>query len=311
MTFSSATILSLEIDEFISKRSTVDVSQMPLLVIQEMKSEFINKDKESSTHLKHQGGLNPKHSDFISHVHVVHPCFLQLYVAKELHLHPHYSIAPTDLDLFRSHCFQVLEDEHDYIEYTADQSYLTGSFLQIWNGGSPEFRRVAQFFFNMDLEKKMYPMFDDPRPIKNARNNTQINGGFTGVSQKKNPGSGVHEAKPQLLQHTEDFADHMAEMSNLARELKLDFVETLENAVNDDLLNLFHRTIHDDSLFVGCTAGLYTNHLQYLLMHVDSQNAKQDGHNVQMVASAIFLGHDTQTKRVFFAVYGRECCNNY
>ena len=157
MTFSSATILSLEIDEFISKRSTVDVSQMPLLVIQEMKSEFINVDKESSTHLKHQGGLNPKHSDFISHVHVVHPCFLQLYVAKELHLHPHYSIAPTDLDLFRSHCFQVLEDEHDYIEYTADQSYLTGSFLQIWNGGSPEFRRVAQYFFNIGFRKNIVP----------------------------------------------------------------------------------------------------------------------------------------------------------
>ena len=118
----------------------------------------------------------------------------------------------------------------------------------------------------------------------------------------------MHEAIPQLLHDTEHFANHFADMSNLARELNLNFVDTLENEANAMLMNQFHKNIHEQSLFAACTAA---SHLQFLHMHVDAQNAKQDGHNAQMVASAIFVGKENKTKRVFFAVYGRECCNNY
>ena len=77
------------------------------------------------------------------------------------------------------------------------------------------------------------------------------------------------------------------------------------------MLDTFHRIIVKLNYFTGCTLGLYESCDQLLLMHADINNAKQEGHNVHMCASVIFLGDDNETKRVFFAVYGRECCMKY
>ena len=58
-----------------------------------------------------------------SRVHLIHPCCRQLYLAKEMHFHPHYSISPNDLALFRQHCAAVLEDESSVQEYSATASH--------------------------------------------------------------------------------------------------------------------------------------------------------------------------------------------
>ena len=46
-------------------------------------------------------------------------------------------------------------------------------------------------------------------------------------------------------------------------------------------------------------------------IHTNVNNAIEEGHNVQMCASVIFVGEDKPMKRVFFAVYGNSCCNQY
>ena len=273
-----------------NNQGALDVSAMPLLVVQEMDLDFPLADKEK-TNLDYQGGLHPKHSQYISRIHVVHPCQQQLYIVKDLHRHVHYSIAAANLPLFKSHCNQVLQAKEDYIEYCADQSYTNqDKFLQVWNGGTPEFDSVLPFFNLLDLVKLMYPWFRKTKVQRSRRNNFLISGGFTGVSLKKDSLHGVHEAKPQQLKYTSKFRQHFILMSDLARKLKQKFVGVLEEGEeNEALLNAFHRLIDPLNLFSGCTVGVYEDPDQLLQMHADISNAKQEGHNVRSDVSECYL----------------------
>lgn len=163
----------------------MNVSQMPLLVFQEMSDDF-KKTDTARQNLTYQGGLHPKHSKFILRIHVVHPCEGQVYVVKKLTQHAHYSIDPRNHDKFRNHCLQILDDEEDYVEYKTDCSYTSPGFIQIWNEGTPAFDPVCSSFFEkISLVSSIYPMFQKhSRPI-GVRNNCQISAGYTGVSQKK------------------------------------------------------------------------------------------------------------------------------
>ena len=286
------------------------VSQMPLLVIQEMKPEFLLLKDEDKQYVNFQGGLHPRHSDYIARVHVVHPCRLQLYVVSDLNLHLHYSISPAHRLLFMSHCHVILQSKTDYVEYKSDRSYTEKAFLQIWNFGTPQFTdALSRFFDKIDLTNKIYHLFDNHKDPVTGRNNFQVNVGYTGVSLKKNNPS--QEAKPQLLKNSAQFFPLFLLMSQLARHLDLELVNILSAKDNDELMKAFHKNIHDDNLFTGGTFAMYDGPDRYLHMHADIMNGRQDGHNVQMTASAVFLGDDNQPKRVLFAVYGRECCSQY
>ena len=131
------------------------------------------------------------------------------------------------------------------------------------------------------------------------------------MSVKKKKGADSHEAKPQLLKHTSKFTNAFVLMSKLSRDLDLECVSILQDSENKALIDTFHRVIHPDNIYSGATAGLYDSHDQYLHIHTDDNNAIEEGHNVQMCASVIFLGANKQLKRVFFAVYGRACCTQY
>ena len=100
-------------------------------------------------------------------------------------------------------------------------------------------------------------------------------------------------------------------MSDLARLLKLDFVDILESNVHKAHLDVFARKIHVQNLFPGCTVSLYTDPSQLLKIHTDDFNATQERRNVQMVASELMLGKHDKLQRVFIAVYGHACCHQY
>ena len=100
-------------------------------------------------------------------------------------------------------------------------------------------------------------------------------------------------------------------MSDLARLLKLDFVDILESNAHKAHLDVFAQKIHVQNLFPGCTVRLYTDPSQLLKIHTDDFNATQVGHNVQMVfASELMLGKHGQLQRVFIAVLA-SCCHQY
>ena len=100
-------------------------------------------------------------------------------------------------------------------------------------------------------------------------------------------------------------------MSDLARLLKLDFVDILESNAHKAHLDVFAWKINAQNLFPGCAVGLYTDPSQLLTIHTDDFNATKEGHNVQMVASKLMLGKHGQLQRVIIAVYGCACCHQY
>jgi hypothetical protein len=112
-------------------------AEMPVLVIQEMKSDFVKSLDPGKRNFKYQGGLHPLHSDSIHRVHLVHPCRRQLYAVKDLYGHPHYSISPKNLSLFRNHCTSILDKPSSLVEYSGSSSNIGDDFLKVWNEGTP------------------------------------------------------------------------------------------------------------------------------------------------------------------------------
>ena len=166
----------------------------------------------------------------------------------------------------------------------------------------------------LNLQEALELMFDSgdiSQHLDSSRNNFQISLGFSSQNQKKDPVNGVYEAMPQLNNNTDKFMHQFVVMSDLARLLKLDFVDILESNAHKAHLDVFAQKIHAQNLFPGCTVSLYTDPSQLLTIHTDDFNATQEGHNVQMVASELMLGKHSQLQRVFIAVYGRACCHQY
>ena len=292
--------------------AAVDVSIMPLLIIEEMDSDYQGVE-EARKNLNYLGGLHPIHWPWIKRVHLVHPCSRQLYVVVNLDYCLHYSIAAKDLDQFRHHCSCILNNNSNFIEYGAGKSHTSDPFLKVWNDGTPEFCKVAPYFLEMDLEGSFSPLFDGPAGAKllNSRNNLQISSGFAAMNQQRDPLTGQHEAIPQLCKNINQFRRHLVKMTDLACKLKLDFVPILMNKANRAHLATFAQKIDERNAFPACTVGSTKNPKQLLLSHVDSKNAKEKGHNVQMVASTTFKGHDNKTQRIFLSVHGREVCASY
>ena len=116
---------------------------------------------------------------------------------------------------------------------------------------------------------------------------------------------------PQLNNNTDKFTQQFVVMSDLARLLKLDFVDILESNAHKAHLDVFARKIHAQNLFPECTVGLYTDPSQLLTIHTDDFNAIQEGHKGQMVASELMLGKHGQLQHVFIAVYSHACCHQY
>jgi hypothetical protein len=290
-------------------------AEMPILVIQEMKPEFVQSPDCGKTNFKYQGGLHPLHSDSISRVHLVHPCRRQLYAIKNLNGHPHYSISPDDLSLFREHCSLILDGGvSSLVEYSPNESYDDNDFLKVWNEGTPEFSEFSELFDALKLRESLLGiLFSSAKngKVDVSRNNCQISHGFSGLNQKKCSKDGVHEAMPQMNKGTMEVAPYLVAMSDLARFLKLDFVRILNRKSEQLHLDMFARTIDLENLFPGCTIGFYRDLHQLLTIHTDNYNCAREGHNVQMVASETFAGIDDTKQRVFFAAYGRSCCQQY
>ena len=136
----------------------VDSKSMPLIVIEEMVDDF-DYAKKTCNNLRFQGSMHPRHSQFLSHVHVIYPSARQLYVARDLHLHPHYGIAPADIVKFHLHCNAILDGKDSLIEYPASHSYTTNSFLKIWNFATPEFSCIEWSMDALNLQEALELVF--------------------------------------------------------------------------------------------------------------------------------------------------------
>jgi hypothetical protein len=289
-------------------------TEMPVLVVQEMKLEFVQSSYPGKTNFKYQGGLHPLHSDSIERVHLVHPCRRQLYAMKDLHGHPHYSISPYDLPLFRKHCSLILDSDSALVEYSASLSHDADPFLKVWNEGTPEFQEFAGLFNCLELRSSLLNiLFSTAKPgtVNDSRNNLQASFGVSSLNTRRNVSGGIHEAKPQMNTGTEKIASYLVAMSDIARALKLDFVDILSSKSEKSHLDMFARTIDLENLFPGCTIGFYRDLHQLLTIHTDNLNCTREGHNVQLVASKTFVGAEGTKQRVFFAAYGRSCCQQY
>ena len=174
-------------------------AEMPILVIQEMKPKFIQSMDPGKTNFIHQGGLHPLHSDSITRVHLVHPCRRQLYAVKNLNGHPHYSISPDNLCLFREHCSIIFDDISTLVEYPANNSYNDDEFLKVWNEGTPEFSEFSELFDTLKLRDDLLAILSASAKqgtLDGNRNNCQISHGYSAINLKKCCKDGIHEAMP-------------------------------------------------------------------------------------------------------------------
>ena len=207
-------------------------AEMPVFVIQEMKSEFVQSLDPGKWNFKYQGGLHPLHSDSIHRIHLVHPCRRQLYAVIDLYGHPHYSISPNSLSLFRKHCSSILKKPSSLVEYSGSSSNIRDDFLKVWNEGTPKFSQFSDLFDRLKLCSALLGIFlasAKPGTLVSSRNNAQASFGFSSLNQKKNRSEGIHKAIPQMNKGTMELARYLVAMSDIAHVLKLDFVKKLNS----------------------------------------------------------------------------------
>ena len=296
----------------VEKASDDSLDKYSILVFTETKSTFLS-NKKARTNIGHQGGIHPFHQPEIIRMHLVYSSFGQLYLAKGLHRHPHFSIKANLKHEFISH---LKSQCIDFVEYFRNRSYTTGDFLCVWNKGTPEFDELDDLFNDLALSHSSQFLFEPLSLDKtlNKRKNNQVSVGYSGMNQKSDSASGIHEAKPQKNDpNTQRFSTQFVGMSRIARRLKLECCEILDSETNAARQDAFAKAIHEENMWEGMTVGAYTDVVdKLLLIHVDDGNATQPGYDAQLVASSAFYDSASKThKRVFVAVYGREACYHY
>jgi hypothetical protein len=228
-------------------------TEMPVLVVQEMKPEFVKSCLPGKTNFKYQGGLHPLHSDSIARVHLVHPCRRQLYAIKDLHGHPHYSISPDDLSLFRKHCSLLLDSDSSLVEYSASLSHDDDPFLKVWNEGTPEFQEFAGLFKSLELRKSLLHILLSSAKhanVNDGRNNLQASFGVSSLNTRRNVSDGIHEAKPQMNTGTEKIARYLVTV-NRKRRTSTCLLEQL-------ILKICSLAVRLDFIVISTSFSLYT-----------------------------------------------------
>jgi len=296
----------------VEKASDDSLDQYSILVFTETKSTFLS-NKKARTNIGHQGGIHPFHQPEIIRMHLVHSSFGQLYQAKGLHRHPHFSIKAILKHEFIS---QLKSQCIEFVEYFRNRSYVTGDFLRVWNKGTAEFDEIDDLFNSLELIHSSEFLFEPSSLEKtlNKRNNNQVSVGYSGMNQKSDSAVGIHEAKPQKNdQNTERFVTQFVAMSRIARLLKFECCDVFDAETNATRQDAFAKRIHEENMWEGMTVGAYTDVFdKLLLIHLDEGNATQPGYDTQLVASMAFYDSVTEShKRVFVAVYGREACYHY
>ena len=286
-----------------------------------MKSEYKPPKK-----LPFQGGSHPSRIEHIECLHLMYcnsPS--QVYVVKELHRTPHYTIYPSQLEnllaILRVHKFDV---ENKVIEYRADRSHVDpDAFLQVYNDSTPEFNDISCPF---ELLNFQHAAEVAAKTDAGTRGNQIRCGGVTHQSL-----TGVHEgtgvSMPRFFARNEDFADSMANMSSLCRALLLDPDPDPGDLLAMERRQLFAEAIHPANFLEGISFLVYTagrsekcsDWATFLTKcHVDDCNAQTKGRNYLVAASrwvvdyaGISPGELPFLKRIAIVGYHRSVVDHF
>jgi hypothetical protein len=184
----------------------------PLLIIEETNNHFARKGDKASC--QKNGGINEARARFINCVHIFERGTRCAFLAKNLHVNPHYEISRESLDKFRSQCHDLLLDVVYYpVLYNKVIQTSCGTIVNVNNSAldyssSPNnLHALATLIKKMkchETQKKMIQGDYDSSvgTDTNKRNGFQSHFGFAGNHSTEVTKNGV--ARPILKKNLDD-----------------------------------------------------------------------------------------------------------
>jgi hypothetical protein len=200
------------------------------------------------------------------------------------------------------------------IEYHREKSYIQEGvgFLQVINPDTDEFEKIKHLYAALQL-RDMANQFivNELNDNCSSRGISLKCGGYAAQNLVRNTVGGKPVAKPAMMKATEDYTNMMVTMTKVAEVINFSFVNVIKRTENKQRRRTFAQAIHEDNIFEAFTVGFYSDASKPLLRsHTDSQNCTEMGFQSQLVAATVFESKG-KTVRLFFACYGRKCCNDY
>ena len=249
-----------------------------------------------------------KSQTIIKCFHIVKPNMKQIYVAKDLHETPHYTIKCDDIHILKAICSYCDVSCHIYMNnksYIQNYNYLTviNSNTVFWTN---KIELIYQQLQTNNVINDLLQSFYDNKHIDTKRNNYQIYAGysvqsFTQISRHK------MVAKPRLLRLSYNFliCELMETMTKICDILhELEYIE--EPLFHDKDRNaMFANLISKKNILEGFTIAQNKN-MNLLEYHIDKNNCKMKSYNHTI--GVVRLDKD---KRVVYLGYGKKVCHDY
>ena len=224
----------------------------------------------------------------------------QIYIAKNLHIHPHYSISLIEITQIVNSCAQC---NIPHKVYGTNQSYLN-DFIIVINCSTQEWSDALN---TVHSEIFQIPFHEEEFMMNSKRNNYQINAGFCSQSFSSYTFSKISE--PKMLSITKnpfiiksmEFLTKVIDILYYHRQN--DLIHNLFN--NQERNEIFSNKISILNRIEGLTIATYKSH-DLLHYHIDNNNCRVEGYNYVIGVSKC----DFTTRRVFIG-YGKKVCNDY
>jgi hypothetical protein len=195
---------------------------------------------------------------------------------------------------------RVLQAELACLVYTPDRSYVqTGSFLRVWNFGTPQWEEVEAEFGLCNFESARVAASEFPTT---RRGNRARSYGYSGQSFKADPVSFVQ--KPVLRSGTRKWEKHMESLSSLQAACGARPPST--STGNPHRLPDFGGKISEHNFLEGLTVAVSDVLTETVNCHLDTQNDSSTGFSTVIVASEIKQG-----ERIILCGYMKQCVGAY
>ena len=249
-----------------------------------------------------------KRQMLIKCIHIVKPNMKQIYVAKDLHKTPHYTINCDDIHILEAICSYC--DVQCYI-YTNNKSYIQNqNYLTVINSNTLFWTDTIELIYQQlqrnNIIYDVFQNFHDNKHFDMKRNNYQVSAGysvqsFTQISRQE-------VAKPRLLKlsHNLLICKSMETMTKICDILhELEYID--EPLFYDmDRNAMFANLISKKNRLEGFTIARQNKNMNLLGYHIDKNNCRMKSYNSTI--GVVSLHGD---ERVVYLGYGKKVCHDY
>jgi len=282
-----------------------------VFVYEELHEDFaVRVPNLSLNNCDYEGGLHPSRLPAIKAVHLIFVSHCQVIVARRLHMTPHYSVAPADVESIHS----IAKGANIPVrEYVRSQSYVNpAGFIRVYNYDTPEFAAIEPIF-------SCIPFEDTEKVVgqskAGSRGNRQVCVGFSTQDLNHRDESSV--VIPGVNKDTRKALPSLVALSALAKHL--DVFPIPPSAENEDRQNRFARSIHPENILEGATIAINDEKSSLTLCHPDSSNCQQPGFDGSIIVSRLGMVQDSASEgdilwvpqRVVKIGYMRKPCADY